>query len=114
MLLDIAWALRKCHLRDYHDDMQSHIDGAHPNFNASMTLLWQDHMPAVTADNQAMSQAENALLAMDDQAAQLGFDQDCLKLATDVAMLGRLFEATIKSDRARHLAKVQHLKHQCL
>ena len=69
MFLDIAWALCKCHLRDYHDDTQNHIDGAHPNFNASMTLLWQDRMPAVTADNQAMSQAENALLAMDDQAA---------------------------------------------
>ena len=59
-----------------------------------------------------MAAAEHRLTAMADESSKLAFEQDSLKLATDVANIGRMLESYNKSDRARHLAMVTHLKSQ--
>ena len=39
--------------RDYHEDMQCHLDGAHPGFASSSTALWQDHACLAQAAQEA-------------------------------------------------------------
>ncbi|CAE7208972.1 unnamed protein product [Symbiodinium sp. CCMP2592] len=89
---------------DYHDDMQAHIDGSHFNWSPSHTQLWSDHL-APTNDAAVMDAAAARLNSMADDASRIAFEQDQLKLATDIANIGRMLDAYNKSDRARHLAK---------
>ena len=96
--------------RDYNDDIMSHIEAQNALFRAEHTALWQDHVPV----SKAMEQAEATLDVMTAQSDKLEWDTFQLKLATDTATLGRLFEAENKTARARHLKKVCHLKEQTL
>ncbi|CAK9101499.1 unnamed protein product [Durusdinium trenchii] len=45
-------------------------------------------------------------------ARKMVFDQDCLKLTRDVAQLGCLYQAEVKSERSNRVQRVLHLKHQ--
>ena len=92
--------------------MQAHIDGGHFNWCSSHTQLWSDHL-APANDAAVMDAAAARLNSMADDACRIAFEQDQLKLATDIANIGRMLDAYTKSDRARHLAKVTHLKSQC-
>ena len=99
------------YLRDYHDDILAHIDGCHFNWQPCHTQLWNDHLTQAT-EVQALSAAEQRLGTLEDETSKMAFEQDSLKLATDIANIGRLFEAFNKSDRSRHLSTVTHLKAQ--
>ena len=98
-------------IRDYHDEITAHISGASQCFKPTHCQLWIDHAPT-SSDVKAMQQADAHLAEITSQAAQLGWEQDTVKLAADIAMAGRLLEAEEKTSRARHLARVMHLKEQ--
>ena len=61
-----------------------------------------------------MDAAESRLAAMADDASKLAFEQDSLKLAADIANIGKMLDRFLQTDRARHLSKVTHLKAQHL
>ena len=75
--------------------------------------MWSENVPQKTIN------PDTKLVSADQQIDQLGKDarkalweSDGLKLARDVAMLGRMFNDTMKDDQARRLQKICHLRQQ--
>ena len=65
-------------------------------------------------DVQAVDAANVRLATMADDASKIAFEQDSLKLATDISNIGRMLDRFLQTERARHLSKVAHLKAQHL
>ena len=80
-------------------------------FKAEHAQIWVDHKPHAD-EKEALDKANNTLDSMSENINKLSWDQDCLRLAADVATVGKLLEAEQQTERARHIAKVLHLKSQ--
>ena len=100
-----------CLSRDYHDDVLNPVTASSPSFRPEHARIWQDHMPACN-HQLAMERAEDTLCTMDEDLTKLAYQQDTLKLAADLAMIGKLMEAEENTARSKHMANVLHMKQQ--
>ena len=100
-------------LRDYHDEASSTLFCMEPMWSHECFSMWADNVPRASAN------AESQIAKADSQIEMLGketrktmWETDTMKLARDVAVLGRMYADTVKSDAAKRLRKITHLKQQ--
>ena len=101
-------------LRDFHEELAQILDLKDPGFVPSSTALWHDHLPTVdeATCNAAMDNADKQLTKLKADQDDSCFQADCLKLARDCAMLGRIYDAESKSARSSRMKKVTHINEQ--
>lgn len=99
------------HLRDYHEEAGTHLEANCQVFKPNHMAMWADNLSQCDS---AMTNADNALNQMSAETARLTWEQDTLKLASDIAMIGKMFNTFQKTERTRHLQKVTHLRLQRL
>lgn len=74
--------------------------------------LWQDHAPSKKKESAAFDTVDDRLTKLDASAKQAAWERDSMKLARDIANLGRLYHAEVKSERAIKTNRLLHLRSQ--
>ena len=83
-----------------------------PGFEVKHTQMWVENAPARKKEEAAFINVDTTLTKLNTDARKAAWERDRMKLARDVAQLGKLYKATVESERAVRLEKVLHLKHQ--
>ncbi|CAE7781805.1 unnamed protein product, partial [Symbiodinium sp. CCMP2592] len=86
---------------DYHEEAGTHLEAICQAFKPNHMAMWADNLPSLRSDS-AMGDAENALNQMSAETQRLTWEQDTLKLASDVAMIGKMYSSFQKSERTRN------------
>lgn len=98
--------------RDYNDEADDVILLKDPAVRPDHLQLWLDHAPAQKKETDAFVIVDDRLSKLDASARAAAWDRDSMKLAKDVANLGRLYNAEVKSERAIKTNRLLHLRGQ--
>ncbi len=102
-------------LRDYDKDLMEILTVKDPNFRPCHMDVWAENVAVPVKDEggaTAFEAVDKELQRLDRHARRSAFEQDCLKLTRDSAMLAQLYKSESKHERACQLAKVTHIKNQ--
>lgn len=81
---------------------------SHENF-----CLWVENLPKQVSDScHQLAAADEQINKLGQDARKALWETDQLKLARDLAMLGRLHNDVLKTERSRRLGKITHLRQQ--
>ena len=100
-------------LRDYHDEANNTLFCMEPMWSHECFSMWADNVPNVSINaTSQIAQADSQIEKLGKETRKTMWETDTMKLARDVAVLGRLYADTVKSDSAKRLRRITHLKQQ--
>ncbi|CAJ1344536.1 unnamed protein product [Effrenium voratum] len=98
--------------RDFHSEANDMLAIKDPAFQPNDLAMWSENAPVIQQEATALKQADETLSKLNKDARKAAWEMDTLRLARDIAQLGKLYAAEVKSERAMRAQKVLHLKNQ--
>lgn len=85
-----------------------------PMWSHECCSMWSENEPKVVekTNKSQIATADSQIQQLGNEARKALWESDCMKLARDIAMLSRLHADTVKSDAAKRLQKICHLRQQ--
>lgn len=84
-----------------------------PSFDPEETSIYKEHKPPeIDVVKEQVAQAEKKMSVLNQQSRKAAYESDTLALARDLAQIFSLMKQVEKTDRARRLEVVSHLRSQ--
>lgn len=99
-------------LRDFNDDLSTHLASADPSIHASNTLMWTELSPTSTAIDSALGVTDQKISELETSRLDAAWESDTLKLAKDAALVAKLLRQVDSNQKTDRLAKITHIKEQ--
>ncbi|CAK9073476.1 unnamed protein product, partial [Durusdinium trenchii] len=99
---------------DYNDEANTILFCMEPMWSHECCSMWSENEPKVVekTNKSQIATADSQIQQLGNEARKALWESDCMKLARDIAMLSRLHADTVKSDAAKRLQKICHLRQQ--
>lgn len=102
-------------MRDYNEDLMTHVAAGDPTFHPSIALMWTENNPQKPVDivvSGVLEEAENKIKNFEANRSDAAWQTDTLKLCHDASMCAKLLAAAVSNEKTKRLAKITHLKEQ--
>ena len=118
-LPNVSYSARTCilvfkfhYLRDYNDEANSVLFCMEPHWTWETFSMYADNAPQPKIVEKTLVKADQQIDQLGKDARKALWEGDNLKLARDVAQLGRMYNDCVKDDNAKRLQKICHLRNQ--